>query len=45
MSLGKATLVIATPAEVVRTHWSLPALIRLNPGKHPAIYAPSPQTD
>ncbi|WP_297615360.1 hypothetical protein [uncultured Roseicyclus sp.] len=45
VSLGKATLVIATPAEVVRTHWSLPALIRLNPGKHPAIYAPSPQTD
>jgi hypothetical protein len=43
--LGKATLIIATPAEVVRTHWSLPALARLNPGKRPAIYAPGMQAE
>lgn len=45
VSLGKATLIIATPAEVVRTHWSLPALARLNPGKRPAIYAPGAQAE
>ena len=43
VSLGKATLIIATPAEVARTHWSLPAIVRLNPGKLPAIYAPGEQ--
>lgn len=43
VSLGKATLIIATPAEVVRTHWSLPAIARMNPGKRPAIYAPGAQ--
>lgn len=45
MSLGKATLIISTPAEVVRTHWSLPAIARLNPGKRPAIYAPGAQAE
>jgi hypothetical protein len=43
VSLGKATLIIATPAEVARTHWSLPAIVRLNPGKRPALYAPGEQ--
>lgn len=40
VSLGNATLIIATPAEIARTHWSLPAIVRLNPGKRPALYAP-----
>lgn len=43
--MGKATLIIATPAEVVRTHWSLPAIVRLNPGKRPAVYAPGAQAE
>jgi hypothetical protein len=29
----------------VRTHWSLPAIVRLNPGKRPAIYAPGTQAE
>jgi hypothetical protein len=45
VSLGKATLIIATPAEIVRTHWSLPAVARLNPGKRPALYAPGAQAE
>ena len=45
VSLGDATLVLSTPAEVVRTHWSLPAIVRLNPGKRPAIYAPGTQAE
>lgn len=45
VSLGNATLIIATPAEVARTHWSLPAIVRLNPGKRPALYAPGEQAD
>jgi hypothetical protein len=38
--LGDATLMISTPAEVALTHWSLPAVARLNPGRRPALYAP-----
>ncbi|WP_439138416.1 hypothetical protein [Roseicyclus sp.] len=45
VSLGNATLIIATPAEVARTHWSLPAIMRLNPGKRPALYAPGEQAE
>lgn len=45
VSLGKATLVISAPAEVVRAHWSLPAIERLNPGKRPAVYAPGLQSE
>ena len=40
VSLGDATLVIATQAEVALTHWSLPAVTRMNPGRRPALYAP-----
>ncbi|MBF9047458.1 hypothetical protein LSUCC0031_10065 [Rhodobacterales bacterium LSUCC0031] len=45
VSLGKATLIIATPAEVARAHWSLPAIVRLNPGKRPALYAPGEEAE
>lgn len=45
VALGEATLVISTPAEVALTHWSLPAVARLNPGRQPALYAPGPDTE
>ena len=42
VSFGDATLVIADDRSVTAlAHWSLPALVRRNPGKLPAIYAPS----
>lgn len=40
VSFGKATLVLADGAGRAITHWSLPAVRRLNPGSRPAIYAP-----
>lgn len=42
LSLGDATLVIADGRSATAlSHWSLPAMIRRNPGKRPALYAPS----
>lgn len=40
VSFGNATLVIADGSGVALTHWSLPAIERLNVGHIPAIYAP-----
>ncbi|MBC2834113.1 hypothetical protein [Paragemmobacter straminiformis] len=41
-----ATLVLTDPrTERPVTHWSLPALIRQNPGLLPALYAPGPDAD
>lgn len=41
VSVGDATLVLYDPkSERPLSHWSLPAVTRLNPGKTPAIYAP-----
>jgi hypothetical protein len=40
VSLGDATLVVSTPTETALTHWSLPAIERMNPGRIPAIYTP-----
>lgn len=41
VAFRKATLVMADPkTETALTHWSLPAIDRLNPGKMPALYAP-----
>ena len=45
VSLGDATLMISTMAEVALTHWSLPAVARLNPGRQPALYAPGAETE
>lgn len=45
VSLGEATLVVSTPAETALTHWSLPAIERLNPGRTPALYAPGTDAD
>lgn len=42
VSFGDATLVISDDKSArALAHWSLPATIRRNPGKRPAIYAPS----
>lgn len=45
ISLGDATLVISTLSETAVSHWSLPAVKRLNPGKIPALYAPDSDAD
>lgn len=43
VSFGEATLVLTDPrTDIPLTHWSLPAVMRLNPGKMPARYAPGP---
>jgi hypothetical protein len=43
LSFGEASLVISdSRSEVALSHWSLPAVERLNPGETPAIYAPGP---
>lgn len=45
VSLGDATLMISTLSETALSHWSLPAVHRLNPGKMPALYAPDVEAD
>ncbi len=40
VSVGDATLIVTDGAGRAITHWSLPALLRLNPGQRPAVYAP-----
>jgi hypothetical protein len=40
VSLGEATLIVSAQNETALTHWSLPAIERLNPGRTPALYAP-----
>lgn len=40
VSLGDATLVIHDGKDMALSHWSLPAITRLNPGGYPARYAP-----
>ena len=40
ISFGEATLVLSDDSGLPVTHWSLPALHRLNPNERPAIYAP-----
>ncbi|MEL6572347.1 MAG: hypothetical protein AAFQ64_11840 [Pseudomonadota bacterium] len=40
VSFGKTTLVLSDGAGRAMTHWSLPAIQRLNPGTRPALYAP-----
>lgn len=47
VAIGDATLTISSGNGAVLTHWSLPAIQRLNPGQMPALYAPgaeSPET-
>ena len=40
VSFGNATLVLADGSGLPLTHWSLPAVTRLNPGAAPALFAP-----
>lgn len=40
VSLGDATLVVSDSNDRALTHWSLPAVRRLNPGERPAIFYP-----
>ncbi|WP_209424299.1 hypothetical protein [Pararhodobacter sp. SW119] len=43
ISLGKSSLVITdSRSGAIVSHWSLPALVRLNPGREPAVYAAGP---
>lgn len=43
VTFGDATIVLReSPSERALTHWSLPALVRLNPGRMPALFAPGP---
>lgn len=39
----EATLVLSDPrSDMALSHWSLPAVVRLNPGEVPALYGPGP---
>ncbi|MDO5612879.1 MAG: hypothetical protein Q4G14_06495 [Paracoccus sp. (in: a-proteobacteria)] len=41
VSVGDATLILKDPkSETPLSHWSLPAVTRLNPGRLPAVYGP-----
>lgn len=40
VSFGDTSLVIRNKTEAPLAHWSLPAVVRLNPGLSPALYAP-----
>ena len=40
VSFGHATLVLSDFGGLPLTHWSLPAVTRLNPGAAPAVFAP-----
>lgn len=42
VSFGDATLVISDKAGRALSHWSLPAISRLNPEKSPALFTPDP---
>lgn len=42
ISIGDATLVIYDTANRPLAHWSLAALVRLNVGTRPALFAPAP---
>ncbi|MEZ5796937.1 MAG: hypothetical protein R3D63_05260 [Paracoccaceae bacterium] len=39
--MGNATLMLSDPrSDLVLSHWSLPAVVRRNPGQRPALFAP-----
>lgn len=40
VSIGEATLTLGTLSGQALTHWSLPAIRRVNPGAHPAVFTP-----
>ncbi|MGP3699308.1 hypothetical protein [Rhodobacter sp. NSM] len=46
VSFGEASLTMSDPrTELALSHWSLPAVERLNPGERPALYAPGADSD
>ena len=45
VSFGHATLVISDSADRPLTHWSLPAVTRLNEGERPALFSPAPDAE
>ncbi len=46
VAFREATLVLSDPrTELPLSHWSLPAVERLNPGALPALYGPAPDSD
>ncbi len=45
VSVGDATLVIKDSQDRALTHWSLPAVRRLNPGQRPAVFFPDGDSD
>lgn len=45
VSVGNAELVIEDTTGSALSHWSLPALVRVNPGETPARYAPATGSD
>lgn len=46
MQFGEASLILSDlRTEVPLTHWSLPAVLRVNPGQMPAIYRPTDDPD
>ncbi|MCB1406736.1 MAG: hypothetical protein KDK01_10890, partial [Rhodobacteraceae bacterium] len=46
VSLGDASLMIADARSgMMLSHWSLPAVQRLNRGTKPALYSPGPESD
>ncbi|MCU0907122.1 MAG: hypothetical protein MUF73_06660 [Rhodobacteraceae bacterium] len=42
VTMGEATLTLIDHRETALAHWSLPAVVRLNPGEVPALFAPGP---
>jgi len=45
VAVGKATLTISDQQDTAISHWSLPAIERLNPGERPAIFRPGPDAN
>lgn len=46
VNFGEASLTMSDPrSELALSHWSLPAVERMNPGEMPALYAPGPEAD
>lgn len=46
VSIGEATLILSDPkSDAPLTHWSLPAVERINPSATPAIYTPAAADD
>lgn len=45
VTFGDATLILKeSPSERALSHWSLPALVRANPGQMPAVFLPGPDS-